>query len=212
MTEADFMRVSTGLPPLDKVLGGGLVAASVVLLAGSPGIGRSTLALQMLAGLGHRCLYASGEETRGHLEGTARRIGALTPRLSVLSARNLATIFAQAREMRAKTIVIDTIQTMICEDVNGRPGSPIQLKVSVSRLVHYAKTNDTAFWLIGHVTNGGDIAGPKTIQHDVDVVLELERGTKREGNERILRCPNKNRFGPSNTIGHFELTAKGFIS
>src|SRR4029077_4759718 len=152
-------------------LGGGLVAASVVLLAGPSGIGRSTLSLQMLAGLGHSCLYASGEETREHLEGIARRVGALTPRLSVLSERNLATIFAHAREVRAKTIVVDTIQTMICEDVNGRLGSLTQLKACVSRLVHYAKTNDTTFWLIGQITNGGDIAGPKTIQHDVDVVL-----------------------------------------
>jgi DNA repair protein RadA/Sms len=101
---------------------------------------------------------------------------------------------------------------MICEDVNGRHGAPTQLKACVSRLIHYAKTNGTAFWLIGHFTRGDDIAGPKTIQHDVDVVLELSRGQKIDGTERILRCPHKNRFGPTNTSGHLELTAKGFVA
>lgn len=205
-----FSRASTGLPPLDHVLGGGLVPASVVLLAAPPGLGKTTLSLQMLAGLGHRCLYATGEETREHVEGVARRIGALTPHLSVLPERNLAKIFDQAREVHAQTIVVDSIQTMICEDVNGRAGSLPQVKQGVSRLVHYAKTNDTTIWLIGHVTRDGDVAGPKTIEHDVDSVLKLSRGAKFDGNERILRCPDKNRFGSTNAVGYFELTVKGF--
>ena len=212
IAETSFVRDSTGLPPLDHVLGGGLVAASVVLLASPPGIGKSSLTLQMLAGLGHRCLYVTGEETREQIAGTARRIGALTPRLFVLCERDLARIFVHARAMRAQTIAIDSIQKMICQDVNGRAGSPGQLKECTARLVQYAKNNDTALWLIGHVTGDGDIAGPKTIEHDVDVVLELSQGAKFEGNERILRCPNKNRFGPTNAAGHFELTAKGFVS
>lgn len=212
IAETSFVRDSTGLPPLDHVLGGGLVAASVVLLASPPGSGKSSLTLQMLAGLGHRCLYVTGEETREQIAGTARRIGALTPRLFVLCARDLAKIFAHARSMRAQTIAIDSIQKMICEDVSGRAGSPGQLKECTSRLVIYAKKNDTALWLIGHVTGEGDVAGPKTIEHDVDVVLELSQGAKLEGNERILRCPNKNRFGPTNAVGRFELTAKGFVS
>jgi len=203
-------RISTGLRSLDHVLGGGLVEASVVLLASPPNIGKSSLSLQMLADLGHRCLYASGEETRAHLEGMARRLGVLTPRLSVRSERNLATIFTHARETRAQTIVVDSIQTMICEDVNGRRGSPAQVKECVSRLVHYAKTNNTTIWIIGHVTSDGDVAN-KTIEHDVDVVLKLSRGAKFNGNERILRCPSKNRYGPTNAVGHFELTAKGFV-
>jgi DNA repair protein RadA/Sms len=207
----DFMRASTGMAPLDHVLGGGLAAASVVLLAGPPGIGRTTLSLQMLAGLGHRCLYTSGEETRAHLEEIARRCGALTPCLYVLSERNLATIFTHAREVRAQTIVVDSIQKMLCDDVGGRAGSPTQLKACVSRLVHYAKTNDTAFWLIGHVTSDGRIAGPKAIEHDVDVVLKLTRGPKFDGTERILKCSDKNRFGPTSAVGHFELTVKGFV-
>ena len=214
IAETSFVRDTTGLPPLDHVLGGGLVAASVVLLASPPGIGKSSLTLQMLAGLGHRCLYVTGEETREQIAGTARRIGALTPRLFVLCERDLARIFAHARAMRAQTIAIDSIQKMICEDVNGRAGSPGQLKECTARLVTYAKKNETALWLIGHVTGDGDIAGPKTIEHDVDVVLELSQGAKFDGNERILRCPSKNRFGPTNAIatGHFELTATGFVS
>ena len=211
IAETSFVRDSTGLPPIDHVLGGGLVAASVVLLASPPGIGKSSLTLQMLAGLGHRCLYVTGEETREQIAGTARRIGALTPRLFVLCERDLATIFAHARSMRAQTIAIDSIQKMICEDVSGRAGSPGQLKECTARLVTYAKKNDTALWLIGHVTGDGDVAGPKTIEHDVDVVLELSQGAKFEGNERLLRCPGKNRFGPTNVVGSFELTAKGFV-
>lgn len=212
ITEASFVRDSTGLPPLDHVLGGGLVVASVVLLASPPGIGKTSLSLQMLNGLGHRCLYVTGEETREQIAGTARRIGALTPRLFVLCERDLATIFAHARSMRAQTIAIDSIQKMICEDVTGRAGSPGQLKECTARLVHYAKKNDTALWLIGHVTSDGDVAGPKTIEHDVDVVLELSQGAKFEGNERVLSCSSKNRFGPTNVVGRFELTAKGFVS
>ena len=212
IAETSFVRDTTGLPPLDHVLGGGLVAASVVLLASPPGIGKSSLTLQMLAGLGHRCLYVTGEETREQIAGTARRIGALTPRLFVLCERDLAKIFAHAKTMRAQTIAIDSIQKMICTDVTGRAGSPGQLKECTARLVQYAKNNETALWLIGHVTGDGDVAGPKTIEHDVDIVLELSQGTKFEGNERILRCPNKNRFGPTNAAGHFELTSKGFVS
>lgn len=211
IAETSFIRDSTGLTPLDYVLGGGLVEASVVLLASPPGIGKSSLTLQMLCGLKQRCLYVTGEETLEQLAGTARRIGALSPRLHVLAERHLKTIFAHARAMRAQTIAIDSIQKMVCEDVSGRAGSPGQLKECTARLVDYAKHNHTSLWLIGHVTGDGDIAGPKTIEHDVDVVLELEQGVKLEGRERILRCPGKNRFGATNVVGHFELTDKGFV-
>ncbi len=212
IAEATFVRDSTGLPPLDYVLGGGLVVASVVLLASPPGVGKTSLTLQMLDGLGHRCLYVTGEETREQVAATARRIGAVSNRIFVLAERNLAKIFAHARALRAQTIAIDSIQKMVCEDVGGRAGSPAQLKECTARLVRHAKTTDTALWLIGHVTGDGDIAGPKTIEHDVDVVLELEQGAKFEGNERVLRCSAKNRFGPTSVAGYFELTAKGFAA
>jgi DNA repair protein RadA/Sms len=211
ISEASFVRDSTGLAPLDHVLGGGLVEASVVLLASPPGIGKSSLTLQTLAGLGHRCLYVTGEETLEQIAGTARRVGALTPRLFVLCEHDIATIFAHARTMRAQTIAIDSIQKMTCADVGGRAGSPGQLKECTARLVTFAKKNRTATWIIGHVNGDGEVGGPKTLEHDVDVVLELSQGAKLEGNERILRCPDKNRFGPTNVVGHFELTATGFV-
>lgn len=209
VTEASFVRTSTGLSPLDHVLGGGLVVGSVVLLASPRGIGKSSLSLQMLAGLDHQCLYVSGEETVAQVAATARRINAATPSLHVYVERNPAKIFAHARKMRAQTIVIDSIQKMVCDGVNGRAGSPAQVKECTSQLVDFAKTTDTALWIIGHVTSDGAIAGPTTIEHDVDVVLELTAGLKFDGNERIIRCLGKNRFGPSNLVGSFELTPTG---
>ena len=211
IAEATFVRDSTGLAPLDYVLGGGLVVGSVVLLASPPGIGKSSLTLQMLAGLKHKCLYVTGEETREQLAATGRRIGAVSDQLYVVNERYLHKIFMYAKTLRAQTIAIDSIQKMVCEDVSGRAGSPGQLKECTARLVDHAKKNDAALWLIGHVTGDGDIAGPKTIEHDVDVVLELEQGPRREGRERLLRCPAKNRFGPTNVVGCFELTGEGFI-
>lgn len=209
--ETTHERDSTGLAPLDHVLGGGLVVASVVLLASPPGVGKTSLTLQMLAGLGHRCLYVTAEETREQVAMTARRIGAASKKTYVLAERNLETIFAHAHAMRAQTIAIDSIQKMICEDLDSRAGTPAQLKECTARFVQYAKTTKTALWLIGHVTGDGSIAGPKTIEHDVDVVLELEAGAALEGNERILRIAGKNRHGPTNAIGRFELTATGLV-
>jgi DNA repair protein RadA/Sms len=212
ISEKTFVRDLTGLPPLDHVLGGGLVVASVVLLAATPGSGKTTLTLQMLDGLGHRTLYVTGEETEVQVAATARRVGVVSSNVYVFAECNLENIFAHARALRAQTIAIDSIQKMSCDDVNGRAGSPAQLKECSARLVKYAKATKTALWLIGHVTGDGDIAGPKTIEHDVDVVLELERGPKFEGNERILNCFSKNRFGATNVKGCFELTPKGFVS
>jgi len=211
MTRMKIVRKTTGLPPLDHVLGGGLVAASVVLIASRPGVGKSSFTLQALAGLKHRCLYVTGEETVEQVAATARRIDAMSNRIFVLAERNLAKIFAHAKSMRAQTIAIDSIQTMICDDVRGKAGAPRQIKACTARLIDYAKKNTVSLWLIGHTTLNGDIAGPKTIQHDVDVVLELDQGAKFKGQERILRCTGKNRFGPADVVGHFELTTKGFV-
>lgn len=212
IAETTFVRYSTGLPPLDHVLGGGLVVASVVLLAAPPGTGKTSLTLQMLDGLGHRTLYVTGEETEVQVAATARRIGALSSQIYVFAECNLDNIFVHARAMRAKTIAIDSIQKMVCDEVNGRAGSTTQLKECTAHFIKYAKSTGTQLWLIGHVTGEGDIAGPKTIEHDVDVVLELDRGPKFEGNERVLNCFSKNRFGPTNVVGHFELTPKGFVA
>ena len=208
--ETTFVRDLTGLAPLDHVLGGGLVEASVVLLAALPGTGKSSLSLQMLNGLGHRCLYVTGEETTEQIAATARRVGAASSRVFGIVESRLSKIFEHARRIRAQTIAIDSIQKMRCEDVESRAGTPAQLKECTARLVQYAKTSRTALWLIGHVTTDGSIAGPKTIEHDVDVVLELEQGPALEGRECILRC-SKNRFGPSNVQGRFERTDEGLV-
>jgi DNA repair protein RadA/Sms len=209
--ESELVRDSTGLAPLDLVLGGGLGVATVILLAASPGVGKSTLTFQMLDGLGQRCLYVTGEETQEAVGATARRIGVVSSRISVLPEWRLEKIFAHARALRVQTIAIDSIQKMTCADISSRAGSATQVKESTARLVHYAKTTKTTIWIIGHVTSDGDIAGPKTIEHDVDVVLELEAGPKFGGNERILR-PLKNRHGATNVVGYFELTAQGFVA
>jgi DNA repair protein RadA/Sms len=211
ISEESFERVSTGLAPLDHVLGGGLVRGSVVLLASPPGIGKTSLTLQMLHGLGHRSLYVTGEETKAQLKETARRVGATSRDIFAMAARDLDRILAHAQRISARTIAIDSIQKMVCGDLDGRAGTTGQLKECTARLVQYAKQTNTSLWLIGHVTSDGSIAGPKTIEHDVDVVLELEPGAGMEGNERLLRCPSKNRFGATSVVGRFEVTAQGFV-
>jgi len=201
-------RSSTGLPTLNHVLGGGLVKGSTFLLAGRPAAGKTTLTLQMLNGLGWRGLYATGEETREQVTATARRIGAMSNRIYVLAEKRLGAILESARSVRAQALAIDTIQMLTCEHVDGRPGRPAQLRECMKRLVDYARTTDTTLWLVGHLTNRGDIAGPRTIVHEVDVMLKLDQ---EGGDERILSCPGKNRFGPTNVVGRLKLTTEGFV-
>jgi DNA repair protein RadA/Sms len=130
--------------------------------------------------------------------------------LYVYRERSLEKIFARAQKMRAQTIAIDSIQKMLCEDVGNRPGTVGQLKECSERLSHFAKTTKTTLWIIGHITSDGDVQGPKTIEHNVDVVLELVPGPKLEGRERILRCASgKNRFARTDVVGRFEMTDKG---
>lgn len=207
MKDSRLKRVSTGLPALDRVLGGGLVKGSTTLLAGHPGVGKTTLTLQVLAAIGQRCLYATGEETLGHVKARTRRIGVVSDQICLLAEGRLGKILAQARSMRAQAIVIDSIQTLICEHVRGRRGLPAQLRTCMKLLIDYAKTTDTTLWLVNYLTNRGCIAGPRTIEHDVDVVLRLDQ----KDAVRILSCPSKNRFGPTNVVGHLELTTKGLI-
>jgi DNA repair protein RadA/Sms len=204
-----FVRYPTGLYPVDDVLGGGLVDASVVLLAAPPGIGKTTLTFQVLEGLGRNALFVTGEETVEQVAETARRIGATSS--YGYAAYDLDTIFAKAQALRAQVLAIDSIQKMKCADVTGRAGSVTQVKECTIRLVSFAKTTKTAVWLIGQVTSDGDIAGPRALEHDVDVVLEMEQGTGREGRERLLRNVNKNRFGATGKVGKLELTDRGFV-
>lgn len=211
LTDSDepaLSRVATRLPPLDLVLGGGLVTASVVLLAGSPGTGKTVLTLQMLKGCEHPCLYVTTEETREQVAATAKRIGAVADWIYVSAERSLAKILEQAREVGAQTIAIDTIQKIACED--NATGALLQVRTCVDRLVTYAKTTGTTLWLVGHVTSDGAVAYPKTTEHSVDVVLKLNRGERFGGAERYLRS-DKNRFGRSEVTAHFEFTVEGFI-
>ncbi len=210
-------RVSTRLRTLDRVLGGGLVEGSTLLLAGRPGTGKTTLTLQMLDGLGVRCLYTTGEETREHVEAKARRVGAMSDWIRVLAEQRLEKILQQAQSMRAQALAIDTIQMLHCEHVKGRPGLPAQLRGCTARLIDYARTTGTTLWLVGHLTERGDIAGPRTIVHDVDVVLRLDQ----EDDQRIWLRPDKNRFGSTSVtladhrwahlVGQLQLTSGGFV-
>lgn len=202
-------RDLTGLSPLDHVLGNGLVRGAVVLCAAPPNVGSTTLALQLLDGLRHRCLYSTGEETLEKVTSTAQHLRVATDRVSLVSARDLSKILKSAHETQAQALAIDSIQTLHCSDSGGRPGSPPQLTKCVNWLVTYAKEHAVAIWLVGRVNRNGDLAGPRTIEHTVDVSLKLEQGPAFAGNERILRCSGKNRFAASNLSGRFELTNNG---
>jgi DNA repair protein RadA/Sms len=206
--EEALQRDSTNIPQLDAVLGGGLVVGTVLVLGGEPGCGKSSLAMQAIDGLAIRVLYATGEESVKQAAARARRIDAASHRVYIVAETDLDTVLAHARAVKAELIVIDSIQTLVCADLGGTQGSPGQVRECTNRLVRFAKTTDVSVWLIGHVTNDGALAGPKTLKHLVDVVLELENTTEVR---RLLRCAGKNRFGPSNVIGRFEVTARGLI-
>lgn len=163
----------------------------------------------MLKGLHHRCLCATTEETREHVVATARRIGVASDMVFVIAERNLNKILAEAQAVRAQTIAIDTLQKLDNIDARAQPGSPAQLRKCVERLASYAKDNDTTIWLVGHVTQAGDIAGPRAIEHSVDVTLKLEHLSC---NERFLRCAGKNRFGSASLASRLELTESGFVT
>jgi DNA repair protein RadA/Sms len=210
--EQSFVREKTGMSPLDEVLGGGIVAGCVVVLGAEPGLGKSSLVMQAMAGLEHRVLYASGEESIGQCAERARRLGAASPKIYIVAETDVDVVTRHALECRAETLVIDSIQTLVCTELGGGAGSPAQVRECSNRLVQFAKSTDTSVWVIGHVTNDGTLAGPKTLKHLVDVVLEMEAGPRFGGNERVLRCPTKNRFGATNVVGHFELTAQGLVA
>ncbi len=202
-------RTSTGIGELDRVLGGGFVPGSIVLVGGDPGIGKSTLALEMLnkVGLsGRSVLYVTGEESPEQVKMRAERIGVGSQRLFVFAETSLENILEEVDKLSPKLAVIDSIQTVYTEDFPSAPGSVGQIRECAARLMHYAKTNGTAVFLIGHVTKEGTIAGPKVLEHLVDTVLYFEGG--REHPYRILRAM-KNRFGSTNEIGVFEMQDSG---
>jgi DNA repair protein RadA/Sms len=199
-----MLRDSTGLAPLDHVLGGGLVRGAVVLCAARPNSGSTTLALQLLDGLHRRCLYTTGDETHAEVTSKARRLGVAVDRVSLAVERDLSEILKRARAMQAQAIVIDPIQRLYYAGTLAW-GSSLLTKC-LEQLVAYAKEHDTSIWLVGRITRAGDVAGPKTIEHHVDVALKLELGSS---DERILNCASKNRFATSDRVGRFKLTEEG---
>jgi DNA repair protein RadA/Sms len=200
-------RRSTQIGELDRVLGGGLVAGSLVLLGGDPGVGKSTLLVQALAGLarGGRVLYATGEESVAQTAMRARRVGAADARLAVVAETDVEKIISHAHAEPPAILAVDSIQTMYTPQLDSIPGSLAQVRECASRLMQYAKTSGVPTILVGHVTKDGGLAGPKTLEHLVDVVLQLEGDG---GPYRVLRA-HKNRFGSTQEIGVFEMRGAG---
>ncbi len=201
-------RMSLGMSELDRAFGGGIGAGSVSLLGGEPGIGKSTLLLQVAAaiGVGQAVLYASGEESTQQITQRARRLALVAPGLTLLSDNSLESILALSTERRAALLVVDSIQTMQTAVAESSPGSPQQLRECTAALVRFAKQGGTAVIIVGHVTKDGTIAGPKLLEHLVDTVLyfDADAGSR----YRMLRA-TKNRFGPVNELGFFAMTDTG---
>ncbi|HEY8555102.1 MAG TPA: DNA repair protein RadA [Burkholderiales bacterium] len=204
-------RLHTGLSELDRVLGGGLVPGSVVLLGGDPGIGKSTLLIQALAEIGRdaQVLYVSGEESADQIALRAQRVGVGRPvadRLKLLTENRVEDALACARVERPQVMVLDSIQTVYTEALQSAPGSVAQVRESAAQLVRHAKSTGTALFLVGHVTKEGTLAGPRVLEHMVDAVLYFEGDTGSQF--RIVRAI-KNRFGAVNEIGVFVMTDTG---
>jgi DNA repair protein RadA/Sms len=205
--EADTaVRVSSGIGEFDRVLGGGIVPGSVVLVGGDPGIGKSTLLLQSVARLRGPVLYVSGEESPEQIKMRAGRLSVAGGTVSLLAENSLERVMDAAGGMEPSALVIDSIQTMYSEEYESAPGSVGQVRECAAKLMFYAKRNSVPVFLIGHVTKEGAIAGPRVLEHIVDTVLYFEGD--RGHPYRILRAV-KNRFGSSNEIGVFEMSDSG---
>lgn len=204
-------RTLTGIQEIDRVLGGGIVGGSAILVGGEPGIGKSTLMLQVMKNLaqnGRKVLYVSGEESAHQIKLRSNRIGAAARDLLVLVEVSLEKILEQIKKIEPAFTVIDSIQTVYSADLMSAPGSVGQVRESSSRLILSAKKNGIPVFLIGHVTKDGSIAGPKVLEHMVDTVLYFEGDSGHA--YRIIRSI-KNRFGPTNEIGVFEMRDKGLV-
>ncbi len=201
-------RLMLGMGELDRVFGGGVVAGSVTLLGGEPGIGKSTLLLQVAAGLAaeHAVVYASGEESVPQIAARATRLGLVAGKMVLVCESSLDAILSLATERSAAVLVIDSIQTMTLAAVESSAGSVAQLRDATAALVRFAKASGMAVLIVGHVTKDGAIAGPKMLEHLVDTVLyfESDAGSR----FRLLRA-TKNRFGPVNELGFFAMTGTG---
>lgn len=201
-------RISTGFGELDRVLGGGVVPGSLVLVGGDPGIGKSTLLLQVCQKLSqeHEVLYISGEESLHQIKMRAERIGTFTKRLTLLCETNLDLIAGVMERHRPQAVIIDSIQTMYREEISSAPGSVSQVREATGVLMRIAKEKEIAVFIVGHVTKEGVVAGPRVLEHMVDTVLYFEGD--RHALYRVLRGV-KNRFGSTNEIGVFEMCDTG---
>jgi DNA repair protein RadA/Sms len=209
---SESRRWRTGIDEFDFVLGGGIVPGSMVLIGGEPGIGKSTLLLQVAARLqnsGHRSLYVSGEESPLQVKLRADRLSEASGDVQLLSETQLETILATGAAMDPQAMFVDSIQTVFTADLEGAPGNVGQVRECAARLMRFAKESGTSVFVVGHVTKGGGIAGPKTLEHIVDTVLYFEG----EGSldQRVLRA-TKNRFGGVDEIGVFRMTEGGLVA
>lgn len=209
ITGGESERISSGIGEFDRVLGGGIVKGSLVLIGGDPGIGKSTLLLQVTRNLtktGHKVLYVSGEESLRQIKMRADRLGTDFETLKILCETNLSDIGEAIKAEAPETVVIDSIQTMYKEDISSAPGSVSQVREATSFLMQIAKQLEINIFIVGHVTKEGAVAGPRVLEHMVDTVLYFEGD--RHASYRILRGV-KNRFGSTDEIGVFEMRAEG---
>lgn len=206
--KTDHKRLATGMNEVDSTLGGGFVAGSVTLLAGQPGIGKSTLLLQLAHDLSknYKVLYVSGEESAHQVGLRAKRLGLASDKLQLATSNSTDDIASTIASDNFQLVIVDSIQTIACADIASAAGNVSQITNSTAMLTAAAKATNTALVLVGHVTKEGNIAGPKVLEHVVDVVLQLEGD--RRGGFKVLR-PVKNRFGSTNESGIFEMGEKG---
>ena len=202
-------RIPTGVPELDRVLGGGLVPASLVLVGGEPGVGKSTLLLSALAAISkdRRALLVTGEESTAQVKLRAARLGG-AGKVEILAETELETVCATLERERPEVCVIDSVQTLYSSEIGSAPGSVAQVREAAARLLRVAKQSHVATFLVGHVTKDGTVAGPRVLEHLVDCVLQFEGDRYRA--HRVLRA-TKNRFGSTNELGVFEMTGTGLV-
>lgn len=208
ITYDDLLRIDTGIHELNRVLGGGMVPGALMLLAGDPGIGKSTLTMQLTETiqLDGKILYVSGEESRQQLKMRAQRLQVKTGQLLILTENNLSVIEKQIEKIQPKLLILDSIQTVYLPEVSSAPGSVSQLRECTGRIMQWAKGLEISIVVVGHVTKDGSVAGPRVLEHMVDTVLFFEG--ERHNHFRILRAL-KNRFGSTNEIGVFEMQERG---
>jgi DNA repair protein RadA/Sms len=211
VSSAEADRLSSGIGELDRVLGGGIVPGSIVLVGGDPGIGKSTLLLQLaarLAAAGSPALYITGEESASQVRGRAERVGAVVGDLSILATTDLADAVQAIEDTQPALAVVDSVQTLASGELGGPAGSVGQVREVAARLAEVAKRGRTCVALVGHVTKEGTVAGPRTLEHLVDAVLYLEG--ERLGATRLLRAA-KNRFGSTEEVGVLEMRGDGLV-